>query len=119
MKMKKEIWQRQYFLLGETTKWSCPTCEQGVLKSNRTKSLFEETAGSKKDHAHDEWEFEYTQFRFAGLLHCTNSECGDIVSCTGTGGYTTLYDDEGNDSTHEEFKPLLFCPPTQNFQRLG
>lgn len=114
--MNKELWLSNSFLLGETTKWQCPTCGKGVLKSEKRKTLQEETFDSKKDHTHPDWEPEFALFRYTAILTCTNSACNDIVVCAGDGGYTTVEDEHGNDHPIEEFHPVLFHPPLYIFQ---
>ncbi len=95
--------------------WPCPTCGKGHLKSDKDTLLNKETGPSKAAHAHDAWDPEWIDRRFAGLLECNFGNCGELVAILGdvsiVEGYG--YDENTGEPTQEyseRFKPRCLSP---------
>lgn len=95
--------------------WPCPTCGKGHLKVEKDALLNKETRLSKAGHAHDAWDPEWIDRRFAGLLECDFGNCGDMVAILGdvsiVEGYG--YDEQTGEPTQEyseRFKPRSLSP---------
>lgn len=106
-----------YFTQDDILKWQCPTCNSGSLKAIKEKFLQEHNSETAINY-HEDW-FEVPEmitYTFTALLSCTNPNCKEIVSCSGTGHveqeqYT--YDDF---KYVEYFKPFFFYPALNIFQ---
>lgn len=64
--------------------WQCPTCGKGHLKQLAEHPIVnKETGPSSAAKAHDYWEPEWIERRFAGLLQCDFGNCGELVAILG------------------------------------
>lgn len=114
---------RDMFAIGffELPEWSCPTCGRGHLKISKEKLLITETGPSAAAWAHEAWEAEWVEKRFAGLMTCDSTSCGEVVAVHGDISVVESWDDDHPipRPVHSEwFKPrslspapLLFRPP--------
>lgn len=89
--------------------WPCPTCGKGYLKVNEGALINQETGPSKDLHDFDAWEPDWIERRFAGLLTCNFSACGDLVAILGDVSIVEecSYDDCGEPT---QFSIPLFRP---------
>ncbi len=63
--------------------WECPTCGKGHLVAMTDKEAVEETGPSRRAHAYEDWDPEWVEERFAKLLKCNFTNCGEVVSVSG------------------------------------
>lgn len=106
---------QQPFSINRVPHWHCPTCQVGMLTLD-TKSLNkQETATSRIDRFHDEWDPEWIRYVFACVFRCNNPNCTEVVACTGSGSVQYFhYPDEEPDLGNfagEFFYPRYFHPP--------
>lgn len=111
--MDLKLWLKESCSKNTTPGWSCPTCEKGFLNIHKDQFHFKETQLSKSWHSHDDWEPEYTQYRFHGTLVCNN--CDDFVAFLGIGRVTQDYYDGGM-NYKEVFFPKTFYPALKIFK---
>lgn len=78
--------------------WPCPTCNKGVLNKDDGAWSDAETGPSKFAQAHDAWDPEWIERRFAGLLVCGNAACGERVAIFGN---VTIEEDNYQEYTGE------------------
>jgi hypothetical protein len=90
--------------------WTCPTCEKGVLKLEEQSFLKAEEAKSR-DHSHEAWEPEWISYIYTCLLCCSNSDCKELVSSSGTGSVDWEPSEDGQEQVwFDYFTPLYFYP---------
>lgn len=98
----------------EFPEWPCPTCGKGHLQLDKEKLLNVETGPSKAAHAHEEWDPEWIERRFAALLTCNFKNCGEVVAIQGNVSITEVYDwgDQGDQTREwiEAFEPRSLSP---------
>jgi hypothetical protein len=95
--------------------WFCPTCKSGVLLPKKDGFIYYETAISKINQKHPDWEPEWEYYTYALILECSNKSCKEIVSSTGIGSIEMDYE-YGSDGDVEQifsdtFTPKYFYPP--------
>jgi len=93
--------------------WLCPTCGKGHLKSSKGDLLNRETGPSKAAHAHECWDPEWDEWRFAGLLACDFANCGELVAVIGNVRYHEDFDYDGPEPRmimSQFFKPIALTP---------
>ncbi|MHB8156427.1 MAG: DUF4145 domain-containing protein [Desulfocucumaceae bacterium] len=118
--MKKSLWQIDSFNRHSIPDWPCPKCNVGLLKFEKDKFMFFETAESLKNRKDPDFEPEWISYKFAGVLKCINSKCKEIVSFCGDGdvSYFTYFDESKNiDETDvvNVFYPKYFNPALHLF----
>lgn len=95
--------------------WPCPRCGRSVLGIVGKTFSEDEGADSKKAHSHEAWDPNWISKRFSCLLKCTNSTCGEVVSCVGEGSVEEDYGYDFDGALTQEyiewFKPMYFHPP--------
>lgn len=80
MAVNRDQWQEVFEQLPH---WPCPTCGKGDLVPMPDKVVMEETAQSKAQHDHPNWDPDWIVQRFAGFLQCGNNKCGEVASISG------------------------------------
>jgi hypothetical protein len=80
----------------------------------KDKMLAEETGPSKRAQAHEDWDPEWTEERFALLLKCNFASCGELVAVSGNASYDhDIYvDEEGlyQQDMVRHFEPISLVP---------
>lgn len=89
--------------------WRCPACREGALSIVGDSRRFEETAESKRDRSHENWEPDWTRQQFSILLRC--SRCGEPVFALGQVQPVEDYDDEHGWGLVGAMLPQFFFPP--------
>jgi len=84
--METTLWLKTSFSTDAIPDWPCPICGKALLTLDEKEFRFEETPTSKKEHKDSDWEPEFIEYRFTGLMRCSNPKCSEIVTFTGTGG---------------------------------
>lgn len=109
MSFDRTLW-RPFFSAGVSPAWPCPRCPHGTLEPVAKSFKREETVDSFRARDHEDWEPEWERHRFAGLLKCTRSECGEPVAVCGYTVVEAEYDEEYNRSLTELLRPVFFHP---------
>lgn len=94
--------------------WPCPTCGKGHLKLDKGTLLNKETGPSKDSRRHPEWDPDWIEQRFCGMMECDFGNCGELVAIMGSVSVEERYshDSEGDwrRDYGEVFRPLGFSP---------
>lgn len=109
---------RGHFLRKGMTKLHCPTCCDCLLQILPSNIKIEDDSATKK-YSCKRWFYftEHTRTIFGALLTCTNPNCKEVVSCSGTGVVKCEQEHEEGESEYiEYFKPLFFYPPLNIFK---
>ena len=117
--MRKELWLKNSFIDANIPEWKCPTCNNGPLKIEAKQFHFQETKLSLSWHSEEEWEPEFTTYRFHGTLKCQN--CGDLIVFMGRGAVDHFHDydeyiREYSEGYNNVFYPLYFHPNLRLFE---
>lgn len=118
--MDRNQWLQSTFTVDNMRKWTCPTCDKGLLILNKDKFIHAETLASRKQRNDEEWYPEFVRYRFVGLLTCSNPGCMEYVSFSGEGKVdVTAYYEEAYEQYIEDytdtFTPHVFSPPLNLF----
>jgi hypothetical protein len=73
--------------------WLCPACEQGHLRLIDKTLAKADTAATLRGRKHPDWEHEWDQQRFSGLLQCDNAQCKEVCCISGTTSQVEVYED--------------------------
>lgn len=102
------------FFIHQLPVWSCPTCHIGHLTLDEKNLLKRETSESIREYKHDAWEPDWIHYVFSCIFLCSNPNCKEPVTCTGTGRVEIVeYEDEEHgfvQTTDEIFTPQYFQP---------
>ncbi|MFN8509034.1 MAG: DUF4145 domain-containing protein [Deinococcaceae bacterium] len=99
------------FTLDKIPEWACPTCEKGILTIKK-ESFFKDEPVDSRDHSDKEWSPEYIRYVYSCLLYCSNPNCHEVVTCTGSGNVRCDYNEENKQLEYcEEFCVKFFEPP--------
>lgn len=102
------------FFTHQLPAWSCPACRTGHLTLDEKNLLKSETSESASEHKHEAWEPDWIRYVFSCIFRCSNPNCKEPVTCTGTGRVDIVeYEDDEYgwvQSTDERFKPQYFQP---------
>lgn len=108
------------FTKSSITKFLCPTCAKGFLKTKGDAFFYKETSDSLKAHGHDAWDPEWINYVYSCLFECSNSACKEVVSSAGTGfvDQDFFYDEDGNPDVEyvDYFRPVYFEPHLRFFE---
>lgn len=111
MTVDRSLYQTSYYTLPE---WLCPTCGKGHLLVDPKAFLNIEAGPSKQAHKHEEWDPEWIERRFAGLLECNFAMCGERVAIFGNVSveeqHEQNYDGDWEQSFPERFHPRGLTP---------
>ena len=103
------------FTLNQVPAWRCPVCQVGHLTLAKESLVNKETAESKKDQTHDDWEPDWIRSVFACVFVCSDSGCASPVACSGSGRVDSFeYEDEEfglAQQSEELYAPMHFNPP--------
>jgi hypothetical protein len=90
--------------------WRCPRCWHGTMK-RIDGSLREELTGSSNiGRDHDAWEPDWDEFRFVGLLKCTQTDCLEVVCVSGTRTQTVYQVDWDRYEEDKFYRPKAISP---------
>lgn len=111
---------KRKFTLNDSVTYLCPTCNDFTLQLQPQKFHSEDTSGTKKMQASDDYyEPEYFSCVFSAVFICKNSKCKESVVCLGD-GYVDF--DEGVDSYGDYdrsyfnvYVPKVFMPTIHFF----
>ena len=95
--------------------WKCPTCNSGVLKICSDSFFEKESADSLKDHNQEAFDYDWVQLVFSCLLKCSNTDCNEVVSCTGN-GVIKEHGRYGGNEYIRYFMPISFYPNLKFFE---
>lgn len=109
------------FYRDSQVQWTCPTCNQGILKAKKDGFSFFETKKSLDEHKQRGWEPEEIEFIYTYQLICSNPSCEDSVVSIGSGSvdFDPAFDLEGQPNGieyYEYFQPKLFMPHLNIFK---
>ena len=96
--------------------WLCPSCQVGSLFLDKTTFRCESTHASKAAKEDDNWEPDWTEERFVGLLRCQNPGCRDIVGIGGRTQYVENHEPEEGPQWLQAFEPQFIYPAPPVFQ---
>jgi len=101
------------FSEGQQPPWICPTCLAGNLHFIKNNFLHKEDFRSRKNsEEEDQFDPSRVTYVFSGLLRCTNDQCREIVSCSGTGTVEPIiFEDEFKQDYQDNFHAKYFEPP--------
>lgn len=101
------------------SRWSCPSCNKGLLRVKVNTFHAEETKESKSARGHEAWDPEWIRYVYSCLLECTNTACKDTVANSGTGSvdFDIDFDEDGspNQAWDDFFTPKHFSPHLKIF----
>jgi hypothetical protein len=108
-----------YFTKEDMSKWQCPTCNSSALKVVDKQFIKKHNSATEINY-HEDWfdSPEMIVYTFTTLLSCTNPQCKEVVSCSGTGYVEEEYYTEYGHSERRYvdcFKPVFFYPPLHIF----
>jgi hypothetical protein len=93
--MDRKSWQQP---LTTETRWRCPLCGLGHLRLLHGSLKHQETMASRQAREeNDDWEADWTQYRFVAMLECDNILCAEPAVVHGDGGVeldSSSYPDE-------------------------
>jgi Domain of unknown function (DUF4145) len=96
--------------------WLCAGCQSGTLALDKDTFKVVETGVSKGCRAHEAWDADWIDERFAGLLVCQNEACGEIVAIGGRTYHSEDLDWEPQEQNwYREFEPVFMYPPPPVF----
>ncbi len=102
------------------TPFYCPSCGKGRLKVKQSSFSQCETRPSRRAHGHEAFDFDWVEYVFSCILECTNSNCKDVVSTTGSGGVDQdyIHDENGEVDVdyYDYFRPKFFHPHLKIFE---
>ena len=117
MPVARRLW-KQFLTNTLAPRWPCPTCRRGTLQLKRDTLHYEQTAESRRPRDDEYPNIMDTLFTFSALLGC--SDCSEIISCCGVGGYEPreVFDEDGSFSQDygKYFAPKYFSMPMRLFQ---
>ncbi|HLL06997.1 MAG TPA: DUF4145 domain-containing protein [Myxococcaceae bacterium] len=102
------------FTLNATTGWPCPRCYDGMLVPAAHSFHKQETFESRDAKQSEDWEPDWEEERFAGLLACNRNECAESVAVCGR---THL--EPSSDDPHQwiiVYAPRFFLPAPPIFR---
>lgn len=106
--------------LENVPQWFCPSCEVGILESDKSNMTRVETAETMALREHPEFDHEFIQYSINTMLKCNNKKCLESVMAVGKGrvDYHQGYDhNEGMYEYYSErFTPLYFYPHLKIFK---
>lgn len=97
--------------------YPCPSCGKNSLKHNKDKFYSRQSAGSLK--AADDYYFEPDWIKevFTSVLICEDSECNEVVTCTGVGyvDFEIVINEYGEQEQEffTYYEPQVFIPALQ------
>lgn len=111
---------KKKFTLDDGVTYLCPTCSDFTLQLQPKKFHSEETSGTKKMQASDDYyEPEFYSFIFSAIFICKNSKCKESVVCLGDGyiDFDENIDPYGNydRSYFNVYVPKVFMPTIHFF----
>jgi hypothetical protein len=108
------------FTLSTVPSWICPTCNKGVLETNKSQIKITESSESRSFHSHPEWDPSCIYGGFVGSLKCSNSSCSELVGIIGK--MTAVAGQEYNEDfgawenvSYNILTPTQFYPPINLF----
>jgi hypothetical protein len=90
--------------------FSCPHCQRTTLTLEEKCLFVEETAYSLANHAHPEWEPDFSSKRFVLVLRCSVKKCGELVAVSGDVVVEPTFDDEGDWNYEAMLRPRSMYP---------
>jgi len=107
----------EYFILGNTNDWICPTCEKGNLIIDVKELESKETNQSIKWRAEDDdWYPEYIKEKFIAKAICSNKSCSENIFIIGDANMSWGQVGKQNESDLiEHYYPKYFNPPINLF----
>lgn len=96
--------------------WICPSCKAGSLFLDKKTLHCESTHASRAAQGTDEWEPDWIEERFVGLLRCQNQGCRDIVAIGGRTRFEENHDYDEGPQFIQAFEPQFIYPPPHVFQ---
>lgn len=72
--------------------------------------IIKETGPSKAAHAHDDWDPEWIENRFVGLLECSMPACKELATISGTSSISRDQVDWNEYATTQQFKVEMISP---------
>lgn len=111
MAVARNIWKTSF---DTWPRLPCPNCKSGSLRMDTKSIQYEETKGSKSLHSHDEWDPDWIDGRFSGMLTCNNPACRDhVFVCGCTSEKWKMYFDrfgEPDQDLERYYEPHFFEP---------
>lgn len=98
-----------WFTLDEFPALTCPRCRSGSLNHEEKPKIIEPPY-STNARSFFEWEPEWTEYRLADVLVCSNSSCGEIVMYSADGSVDWDIDEYGKQKYNKYFKFQAFHP---------
>lgn len=119
--MDTNFWSKRKFSKGYHPAWTCPTCHKGRLELPNENFHYQETTASKDLRSHEDWDPEWIDYVFSGVLLCINPDCSDFVSFGGTGKveFVSYFENDGTSSKEDYedvFEPKYFLPALHLFK---
>ena len=91
--------------------WICPTCGAGRLKLDATRLIYSKSGESARASSEDWYGPEHVEYRFATVLKCENTDCGEASTVAGIGEVDEHPDDRMEHLEYEDvFYPTYFKP---------
>lgn len=75
--------------------WPCPVCKQGTVRLTKNTVAERETAASKRERHHEDWDPDWLRYVFTAFAVCSHGTCKQDFAIAGTGGLEPDYDEDG------------------------
>lgn len=110
MAFDRSLWGEK-FSRDSVPSFICPTCTKGTLQYDKKHFLKGEPQYSKDAQSHQEWDPDWTTERFAMLLQCNASKCGELVAVSGNTSVEQVDDEEQGWTYESLLVPRSMSPP--------
>jgi len=94
--------------------WKCPVCTKGMIALVPKSLDYEETAQSRRNRTHPDFDPEWVIFSFITWGKCSNPSCHQKFAIAGKGGVSPEYTSEDGDWDYVEYFIPKYCHPMPN-----
>lgn len=109
--MDRSLWTRSLSKVS-CPPWPCPVCGSGTLALVPKTLRYEETAISKRQRIHEDWDPDWIETIFTAWAKCRHPSCNHTFVIAGNGGLETVMGPEGID--YDEYFSPMICHPMPN-----
>lgn len=108
-KFDPHIWKIPFWE-NAPTPWLCARCHKGRLVPKKITFYDRESADSLRLRKQEEWNNNWYEGRFSGILECENASCGDVAAVAGRSAFGLGWDKEGEEFEYSELHPGMIHP---------
>ncbi|HGV4648772.1 MULTISPECIES: DUF4145 domain-containing protein [Enterobacter cloacae complex] len=105
------------FYQDKQVEWPCPQCGQKTLQIITESFVLKDTHATIKYRSEEWFEPDMDSSVFSCMARCSRKQCGEVVACTGKGGWEQGWDESTNqDEYYQWYKPFTFFPTLHPFE---